>query len=334
MKIASITPFLACKKIPCLCAATVLLFQVGGYAGSVSDARVQSLRVQILSTMLADHGIGEWGFSALVEVDGARILFDTGLHPDTVLKNAASLGIDLSNVTDVILSHHHIDHTGGLLTLRRELSKESDTAISKVHVAQGIFDSRRSNPDSTDEGNNMIETKEAFEATGGSFIEHDGPTELMPGVWLTGPVPRVHNERNWSATGLVKTAKGWEEDTIPESQSLVVNTAEGLVIISGCGHAGIINIIDFARNAVTEEPAFALVGGFHLLSASDEHLEWTARKLKESGVSYFLGAHCTGLEAVYRIRERAGLLRSTCVVGAVGASFDLSQKIDPIRIAR
>src|SRR2546430_17133383 len=83
--------------------------------------KVRSVEVRILSTMLADDdGFGEWGFAALVVADGHRILFDTGAHPDTVLRNARELRVDLSNVPDVILSHHHIDHTAGLVTLRRE----------------------------------------------------------------------------------------------------------------------------------------------------------------------------------------------------------------------
>src|SRR4051812_6365700 len=105
--------------------------------------KVVSLKITVLSTMLADRGMGEWGFSVLVEADGHRILFDTGMHPQTVLDNARDLGIDLSNVTDVVLSHHHGDHTGGLVELRQELSKRSPGAMSRIHVAPGIFLSRR-----------------------------------------------------------------------------------------------------------------------------------------------------------------------------------------------
>src|SRR5215831_9123441 len=86
---------------------------------------VRSLQVKVLSTMLSGNpraGIGEWGFAAIVEVDGRRILFDTGARPDTVLKNAKELGVDLANVKDVILSHNHADHTSGLVTLRREFA--------------------------------------------------------------------------------------------------------------------------------------------------------------------------------------------------------------------
>src|SRR6266850_6859676 len=90
------------------------------FAGAQNTHRVRTLRIQVLSTMLADdEGIGEWGFAALVEADGHQFLFDTGARPDTVLTNARALGVDLSGVQDVILSHNHGDHTGGLVTLRR-----------------------------------------------------------------------------------------------------------------------------------------------------------------------------------------------------------------------
>lgn len=298
-----------------------------------SKTQVRSLNVKILSTMLAEDGIGEWGFSALVEVDGRQFLFDAGRYPDTVLKNARTLGIDLSGVTEVILSHHHGDHTGGLLTLREELSKDNQAVFSKVHVAKGIFDSRRTRS-SSDEQNSILAIKEKYEKTGGVFIEHDKPTELMPGVWLTGPVTRIHRERNWDRGRERKSENGWVTDDIFESQSLVINTSKGLVILSGCGHAGIINTIEYARKTVADKPAYAVLGGFHLLSADDEHLKWTAKKLNELGVEHFLGAHCTGIEAVYQIREHAGFLRSNSVVAAVGASFDIESGINPLNLAR
>ena len=76
---------------------------------------VRELKITVLSTMLADQGIGEWGFAAVVEVDGKRLLFDTGARPETVLSNARELKIDLASIEDVVLSHNHADHTGGLV---------------------------------------------------------------------------------------------------------------------------------------------------------------------------------------------------------------------------
>jgi 7,8-dihydropterin-6-yl-methyl-4-(beta-D-ribofuranosyl)aminobenzene 5'-phosphate synthase len=290
-----------------------------------------TLRIVVLSTMLADAGIGEWGFAALVEADGRQILFDTGAHPRTVLDNAKELGLDLSGIEEVVLSHNHDDHTGGLLTLRRELSAKNPRAMSRVHVGKGIFWSR---PEADGhEGNPMIETRRLFEAGGGTFIEHDVPVQLLPGLWLTGPVPRVHPEHNWSVKGLVKKPNGLVEDDIPEDQSLVADTARGLVLLAGCGHAGVVNTVDYARKVVRPAPLHAAIGGFHLFPATDAHLDWTAEKLRGFGLENLIGAHCTGIEAVYRLREKTGLARSTAVVGAVGARFELGHGIAPGQLA-
>lgn len=296
------------------------------------NTRVQSLRIFVLSTMLAERGIGEWGFAALVEVDGRRILFDTGNYPDTVLRNARELKVDLSNVTDVILSHNHRDHTGGLLELRRELSKSNPTALSRAHVGEGIFWSRP-RADSGAEGNSMIATRTAYESTGASFVEHKKAVQLYPGVWLTGPVARVHSEQKGGGWGQVKAPQGSVEDYVPEDMSLVIDTEKGLVVLSGCGHSGIINTLEQARKSVRNAPVYATLGGFHLFNFDDAKLDWTADKLRGFGVQHFLGAHCTGIEAVYRIRQRARLTRQSCVVSAVGSSFTLEKGIDPLSLA-
>ena len=333
MKSAAMGSFLQSAGLLLVLALAPVAAQTSSSAGDASGGKVRSLRITVLSTMLAgDDGVGEWGFSALVEVDGRRILFDTGARPQTVLANAGELGIDLSDVTDVVLSHNHADHTGGLLTLRRELSKRNTAALSRAHVGRGIFWSR---PDAGGkEQNELIAARAVYEAGGAVFVEHAAPAQLAPGVWLTGPVPRIHPERNWPAGVKVRTPKGLEEDSIPEDTSLVFDTPNGLVVLSGCGHAGIINTIEYAREVVRKAPIHAAIGGFHLFNASDEQLAWTAGKLREAGLGHLLGAHCTGIEAVFRIRELAGLSRRTAVVGAVGSSFTLGQGLDPLTLAR
>lgn len=289
--------------------------------------QVKTLKVTILSTMLADKGIGEWGFAALVESDGHRILVDTGARPETVLSNARELNVDLSDVKEVILTHNHDDHTGGLMTLRRELMKKNPDALSIAHVGKGIF-YRRVEPDGK-EGNSMIATRTEYEGSGGKFIEHDQPVELFPGAWLSGPVPRIYPEHNWSVKGKVKTPDGLVEDNIPEDQSLVLNTNKGLVMITGCGHAGVINILTFAEKEFPGTPVYAIVGGLHLFPASDQQINWTSDKLKGFGLSYLVGAHCTGINSVYQIRQHLALPRQSAVVGAVGATFVLGEGIHP-----
>jgi 7,8-dihydropterin-6-yl-methyl-4-(beta-D-ribofuranosyl)aminobenzene 5'-phosphate synthase len=158
--------------------------------------------------------------------------------------------------------------------------------------------------------------------------------ELRPGVWFTGPVPRPFTERNWSMSGTVTTPTGTVEDTVPEDASLVINTADGLVLVSGCGHSGIINTVTFARKVVREAPIHAAIGGFHLFAATDAQLAWTAAQLKAVGLTYLLAGHCTGIEATYRLRDLVGMTRRTAVVSAVGSSFTLGQGITPLSLAQ
>jgi len=289
-------------------------------------AQIRTLKITVLSTMLVGQleGIGEWGFSALVEADGHRILVDTGAHPETVLRNAQDLNVDLSDVREVILTHNHWDHVGGLMTLRREMMKKNPAALSVVHVAKGIFYSR---PSPQGEDNQMIAIRKEYEATGGKFIEHADAVEIFPGVWLSGPVPRKYPEHNWSVKGKVQTPEGLVEDTIPEDQSLVLNTPRGLVIVTGCGHAGIVNILTYATTKYADRPVYGVVGGLHLFPAKDEQVDWTGDEFKQFKVANLLGAHCTGIEAVYRLRDRAGLTRKSAVVGTVGSTFTLADGI-------
>jgi 7,8-dihydropterin-6-yl-methyl-4-(beta-D-ribofuranosyl)aminobenzene 5'-phosphate synthase len=303
-------------------------------ASAVDPSRqIRALKITILSTMLVGDttGIGEWGFSALVEADGHRILLDTGNHPETVLQNARDLKIDLSDVREVILTHNHGDHVGGLLTLRREMMKQNPDALSIVHVGKGIFYSR---PLPDREGNRMIAIRKDYEATGGKIVEHDGWAEIFPGAWLTGPVPRKYPEHNWSVTTKVQTPDGLVEDNIPEDQSLVLNTTQGLVVITGCGHAGIVNILTDANSEFHDRPVYGVIGGLHLYPATDEQLDWTGDKMKEFHVANLLGAHCTGIEAVYRLRGRAGLTRKSAVVATVSSTFTLGDGIATGELAK
>lgn len=295
-------------------------------------AAADRVKVTVLSTMLADiPGRGEWGYAALVEVDGRRILFDTGAETDTVLKNAAALKIDLSTVEEVVISHNHWDHVGGLVTLRRALMARNPKALSVVHVGAGVFLAR---VEAAGVAQPLAHYRAAYEATGGRFVEHAAATALAPGVWFTGPVPRVHPERNYPARAMLLRDGKPEPDTIPEDASLVIETAEGLVVITGCGHAGVVNIVTAARRIAGERPLAALIGGLHLVGARASTLDWTAAQLKAVGVAHFLSGHCTGLEPTRRLAEALGLGPERAVYGPVGASFTLGKGIYPGIIAQ
>ncbi|MFL2612805.1 MAG: MBL fold metallo-hydrolase [Flavobacteriaceae bacterium] len=273
---------------------------------------VKDFKITILSTMLSDFYTGEWGFSALIELDGKKILFDTGSREQTVIKNAEELGINLNNIDNVFLSHNHKDHTGGLFNLR----KNYPTSFSNIHVAEGIFYSR---PQNKDGEHYILKNKSKIEALGSSFITYINPTEIFPGVWTTGQIERKFNEKNWSMLAKIIDSEGkLVEDTIPEDQSLFFDTEKGIVLVSGCGHAGLANTLNHIKGVFPDRPIYKILGGFHLLNLGDDELRWTANKMKEVGVKYFVGAHCTGLNSTYTIRELMNLSSNQALVGSVG----------------
>ena len=312
----------------------VALSAMAALAGAATGNQVRDLKITVLVTNVAGdprQGDGEWGYSALVEADGHKLLYDTGASAEMVLRNARALKIDLSNVEDVVLSHNHWDHVGGLMSLRRELSKVNPLAMSRVHVGAGIFEPRRDR--AGEDRNGLKDIQQQYVATGGKFIMHDEPVELWPGVWFTGSVPRLFAEKNWSPGLSLVRAGGTIEDNVPEDSALLFNTNSGTVILTGCGHAGIVNISEFARSILGQQPLLAVVGGMHLFAASDEALAWTGTQLKKFGLKNLLAGHCSGIEATYRLRETTGLQRKSAVVSVVGSSFSLSDGIKALALA-
>lgn len=295
----------------------------------------EAVSVTILSSNLANGAtVGEWGLSALVEADGQCVLFDAGRYPDTVLRNAEALNVDLTCVTDVVLSHFHFDHTTGLLPIVRNLRTQGQESVLRVHVATGFFLPRRM-PGSTGdaEWNQMIATRDSLEAAGVRFVEHDGPAEILPSVWVTGPISRPHPEKNYPSTIDVRVEGQWVEDYVPDSQGLTVLTPEGHIVLLGCGHSGVVNALDHIRDQIDDRPIHALMGGLHLFAANDEVLGWTGDRLREIGVEHLMAGHCTGIEPLIRLRMVLNLSRRTAVVGAVGSQFVYGEGIRPTAIA-
>ena len=296
----------------------------------------ETVQVTILSSNLASaSAIGEWGFSALVEVDGQCVLFDAGNYADTVLRNIRILDVDLSCVTDVVLSHWHPDHMGGLVTLFEDTRPKNPNAMKRIHVAEGFFRSRRIVTSSGDaERNQMIKVRKQLEAEGAEFRIHSDPTEILPSVWITGPIERVHAEKT-RGTGIDMQVDGeWVVDTVPDSQGLTIVTAEGPIVLLGCGHSGSVNLLEQVQRDIQDHSIHALMGGMHLHSATDEALDWTAKKLVDIGVQNLMAGHCTGIEPMFRLREGLSLTRKTAVIGAVGSRFVLGEGIHPTNIAK
>jgi len=296
----------------------------------------EKVAVTILSSNLANGAtIGEWGFSALIEVDGRCVLFDAGNYPDTVLRNAKVLDVDLSCATDVVLSHFHADHTTGLLPLLEDLRKKNPQAIRRIHVAEGFFLSRRQpNATGDKERNLMIAMRKELEAAGVEFVTYSDATEISPAVWVTGPIERTHPEKTYNRAVRVSIDGEWVEDYVPDSQGLTVVTAEGPIVLLGCGHSGSVNLLEQVQRTIQDHSIQALMGGMHLFSADDQTLLWTSDRLRKIGIQNLMAGHCTGIEPLIRLRAGLDLSRRTAVVGAVGSRFVYGEGIHPTAIAQ
>ena len=180
------------------------------------------------------------------------------------------------------------------------------------------------------EDNLMVGIRQRLEADGVEFVIYDGPAEIYPGVWVSGPIPRVNDERNFPVgpSWMIKEGQDVVEDTVPESQVLVIQASRGPIVITGCGHAGLINSLEYAGEFSARIPKSAL-GGFHLYGASDETMSWTANRIKDMGLEYLLGAHCTGVERQFVLRQLTGLSQDNSRVGSVGTKFEGDKGIIP-----
>ena len=254
---------------------------------------------------------GEHGFSLFLERPEIRILFDTGPAGQATLGNAPKLGIDLCSADAIALSHGHADHTGGLMGLLRSLGKSIP-----VYGHPAIFSdrySRRANGRVVFAG--MAYKREALEGFGAEFNLSTEFRQIAPGVHLTGEVPRRSAFETGDPEMYVKRDGALATDPLLDDQSVVLETAEGLALILGCCHAGLINTLRHVQAQLPGRPIHTIIGGTHLGFAPPEQLEETSRLLRELPLKRLGLSHCTGLAAGARLAREFGDTVAFCNVG-------------------
>jgi 7,8-dihydropterin-6-yl-methyl-4-(beta-D-ribofuranosyl)aminobenzene 5'-phosphate synthase len=258
------------------------------------------IRITTLSENTANHGfLAEWGLSILVEADGQKILFDTGFGISAV-HNAQLLGIDLSAVDRIVLSHGHRDHTGGLREVLLRMRKDVE-----VIAHPDIWAPRYTRLDNRPEQYSGIPfRRELLESLGARFNLSAEPVKLSAHVMTSGEIPMLTAYEDIDAGLYVKENGELKPDGFADDLALIIDTDFGLVVMLGCAHRGIVNTLQHARKLTGKELVYAAIGGTHLLHASEERLKKTTAALREMGVQYLGVSHCTGFHAsAYLARE-------------------------------
>jgi 7,8-dihydropterin-6-yl-methyl-4-(beta-D-ribofuranosyl)aminobenzene 5'-phosphate synthase len=252
------------------------------------------LRITTLSdnTAAASNLLAEWGISILVETDTANILLDTG-QSTSASYNAAMLGIDLNKIDRIVLSHGHFDHTGGLRELLRHMKKETEI-IAHPDIWAAKY-SRREGQKGRYIG--IPFQRRDLEFLGAKFNLTTKPVKITDSIMTTGEIPMVTDFEKVDPALFVKEDTGWEPDKLLDDQALIINAEPGLVVLSGCGHRGIINTLYHAQQLTGVKQIYAVMGGFHLTGAPEEQVWLTIAALKELNAQIVGASHCTGLAA-------------------------------------
>jgi len=235
---------------------------------------------------------GEWGAAFLLETGPQRILYDTGAGK-TLLANAQALGVALRPLDAIVFSHQDEDHTGGL---GKVLPVSGPV---RLFTHPGVFGTRHwKEGERPSKPFTLPFTRAQLGQQGVTLVETKGPTEIGPGVMVTGEIPRTNT---FEDTGLLDRAfldpEGKAPDPILEDQAVFFRVPEGVVVLLGCGHAGVVNTLDYVCRLLGESRIYAVIGGVHMLFASLERTQQTLRAFQRLKVQQLALSHCTGARA-------------------------------------
>jgi 7,8-dihydropterin-6-yl-methyl-4-(beta-D-ribofuranosyl)aminobenzene 5'-phosphate synthase len=239
----------------------------------------------------SEHGLAFW-----IETSQGCVLFDTGQTAATLSHNLDSLDLKPQDADALALSHAHYDHTGGLEAI---LSKNAGI---KIYAHSDLFQPRYS----LREGEYCqigLEITRADLTDRSELHLNDTPTEILPGLWTTGGISERPEPEGRSPHHFIRTNEGWQSDPYLDDMSLVLKISEGLVVICGCCHAGLLNTL-FHVEREFNAPVIAILGGTHLVTADEPYLDHVIEVLHDryKGLHFYLN-HCTGKRAYQALRR-------------------------------
>jgi metal-dependent hydrolase (beta-lactamase superfamily II)/creatinine amidohydrolase/Fe(II)-dependent formamide hydrolase-like protein len=291
---------------------TAISYGQPAFPGPINLPVLPSVNVTVLVENMAGGGpvLGEWGLAYLIETGRHRILFDTG-SGFTLPGNARTLEVDLAKIDAIVISHGHIDHTGGLV-------KELETCGPvDLFIHPAAFVARYYK-----EGLRFIKGGGSLSAADvrrrvRALHETIKPTEIGGGLMVTGEVPRVTDFEDTGLRGDVfMDPDGKTEDLVRDDQAIFFRVPEGVVILLGCAHAGVVNTIQYVSKLTGETRIYAVMGGTHLITASPARMKKTVEAFRRFGLEKIMLSHCTGVDAY---AEVARAFPGRCSWPAAGA---------------
>lgn len=245
--------------------------------------------------MATGRGIrAEHGLSFLLEADGRQVLFDCG-QSDLILHNAAILGMDWAKLEAVALSHGHYDHTGGLLAVLEK-------APAKVIAHPDVWGARYSRGRGNLSAIGCHHPREVV-AEMTAITEARTPLRILDKVWLSGEIPRI-SPLETIGKEFYLDQPGRPKDPILDDQAIYIETDEGLLVLLGCAHSGVINTLEHAKGLFPQTPLRGVIGGMHLIGANEARIQETIRYLRD--VPFVTAGHCTGWRACHALQESLG----------------------------
>lgn len=253
---------------------------------------------------------GEHGLSVLVETGTNRILFDAG-PSDIVVYNLGLLGIHPRDLDAIVLSHGHYDHTGGLPSLLTMAAKKIP-----VFSHPDIFKPRYSLTSASCRYVGVPFVREYLARMGADFRNVEEPLELVPNLWISGPVPRETSYEEGDAR-LVVPEEGcdcdscdsqpfFQRDSLTDDMAIYIRSSKGLVVLGGCAHSGIINMVNHGLKVTGSIKVHGLLGGTHLGPTSDPQKNATLAALEWFNPDFIASNHCTGFAVMARLAQIFG----------------------------
>ncbi len=273
--------------------------------------QADSLNITVLVEDTVSYGVhglkAVHGVSCLVETTAgnltSRTLMDVGSDPEILFHNMDVLGLSPTSIDAIVLTHCHWDHTRGLAQVVKRIGKKNLPVVAHPAIYRSVFSTT---PRLRYVGVDHADLPGAVEEEGGVFLLAKDPVTIADGLSTTGEIQRL-TDFEGSGGGIRAENGSITKDNMPDDISLMAKvTGQGLVVLTGCAHAGIVNIVKQARALTGQVPVAGVIGGFHLINADEKRIASTVDGLMQTEARLLSAGHCTGFEAQYALRHAFG----------------------------